>query len=384
MLLTQDLKPGAPELFFTQSRQIRVIAEFTFYTDSSSHDRSLSTSVLVKFESPFNACVIDWKTVYVYQRNMATRENNIGIAPTRNDPTPNRPTPDPASESVADTQAAHRGRSGDPSFLSEPLRAEMDPDNRKRPSASIDPAEDDVRTKEARRGAKNKGKTTQRAAHACIRCRRQKLRCLGGDPCERCVRTSNKCDFGLAGDPAVQSTGDENSTTVGVSIVGAESVVPREGGRDERLKHLEISVANLLGGLAEETDLSGQGYPNLEIFHELVRQRKEPSRSTSILPKNSTQRFPPPTHVRPLDPIRFGTDPINPAVSSNRVHNSVSPATLFDHSPNDSLTAPGSLETMTSRSAANRGEKERGVSVSATESLYEAPFRSLVPQVSLV
>lgn len=39
----------------------------------------------------------------------------------------------------------------------------------------------------------------QRAFQACERCRRKKLRCTGGCPCTRCVRSKAHCDFGDTG-----------------------------------------------------------------------------------------------------------------------------------------------------------------------------------------
>ena len=258
-------------------------------------------------------------------------------------------------------------------------------DRRKRPSTSTDSLEDGVRTKEARSGAKAKDKTGQRAAHACLRCRKQKLRCLGGKPCERCVRSSNVCDFGQSGGRAnIDTAAAIRTDSDPAPIIGTEPLTVHNPERDERLKLLETSVANLLAGLAEESDPAGQGYPNLEIFHEVVRHRKEPSRSTSSLQTATNTRLPPPTHVRPLDPIRFGTAPINPSISPSSTQqgqHSISPAIIFETSPhNSSYNARRSLDTMLNQSTHSGLSRDEGLP--ATESLYEAPFRSLVRPVS--
>lgn len=42
--------------------------------------------------------------------------------------------------------------------------------------------------------ASTEGHRPQRASHACQRCRRMKLRCVGGLPCERCKRAKQPCD----------------------------------------------------------------------------------------------------------------------------------------------------------------------------------------------
>ncbi|KAL1410967.1 hypothetical protein Q8F55_001910 [Vanrija albida] len=75
----------------------------------------------------------------------------------------------------------------------------------------------------------------KRAAQACLRCRKQKLRCLGGWPCKRCVKSKNKCDFGgPAGAP------------------GASAAARGPGGTDsaQRIENLEASVATLLAGMS--------------------------------------------------------------------------------------------------------------------------------------
>lgn len=320
---------------------------------------------------------------------MNFHDTDFGPSASRTSPNPIRNNVDPRGLSGADNSNANHDHHGPPapSFLG------TGADRRKRTSTSTDPFEVEVRPKDIRRGARTKDKTAQRAAQACLRCRRQKLRCLGGNPCERCVRTSNVCDFGLPGGQpggkAVQDACDVNSIgAIPAPIVAQEAATIQDEGRDERLKHLESSVVNLLAGLAEEPDLIGQGYPHLEIFHEVVKHRKEPSRSTPSLSSSTATRLPPPTHVRPLDPIRFGTAPSNPLISPTSTHQryqSISPAILVDTSPPEpSHKASHSLDAMLNRPAETRAGREGGLPYPGTESLYEAPFRSLVRHVSHV
>jgi hypothetical protein len=324
--------------------------------------------------------------------SVGSSSSRIESIPTRNDPS-NRTNLDPRSQFIADDGDTIHNHDGRPSSSSGPSssgqrRLGTASNNRKRAFASTDTSEEGVRTKDGRSGAKTKDKTAQRAAQACLRCRRQKLRCLGGNPCERCVKTSNVCDFGHTGGTAVQDTGNAISTgAVTQPMAREEPAAAHDQGRDERLKLLETSVANLLAGLAEEPDISGQGYPHLEIFHEVVKHRKEPPRSTPSLQSGTSTRLPPPTHSRPLDPIRFGTGSINPVISPSSSHqgqqHSISPALLFDSSPNEPpYKAPRSLDAMLNHSNTTRVDNERGLPPQATESLYEAPFRSLVRPVS--
>ena len=315
---------------------------------------------------------------------MTFREQGIGSSATRFDSIPTRNGQSGFEADASNTQHTNNGL---PSSSSAPRTSATASDSRKRTSSSTDIHDDESRPKEARTNARPKDRTAQRAAQACLRCRRQKLRCLGGNPCERCVRTSNTCDFGHTGGRVGPVTGDANSSeAVSAPVVGEDPAVAHDHGRDERLKLLETSVANLLAGLAEETDLNGQGYPHLEIFHEVVKHRTEPSRSGPSIPSSASTRLPPPTHVRPLDPIRIGPAPPNPVISpssTQRGQHSISPAMLFDSSPNESsYKAPRSLDAVLSHTIAARPGNEDRISSPATQSLYEPPFRSLVRHVS--
>ena len=93
------------------------------------------------------------------------------------------------------------------------------------------------------------GKTgVRRATQACLRCRKQKLRCVGGDPCDRCVKSKNPCDFGRPV-PGGMTT-SQSRTSIGPEVATA------------RLEQLESSVANLLAGLAGSNHSQAPNFPN--------------------------------------------------------------------------------------------------------------------------
>ncbi|WVF71872.1 hypothetical protein IAT40_006682 [Kwoniella sp. CBS 6097] len=138
----------------------------------------------------------------------------------------------------------------------------------------------------------------KRAAQACLRCRKQKLKCIGGWPCNRCTKSKNVCDFGRPGlgPPNREGTTEANA----------------------RLEQLESSVANLLAGLA-----SGNAYPNGEMLHTFDpaqrRAEKYPQDDSQPYPPQKAgdwaPSLPPPTHVRPIDPPRVGAAPVAPPVN---------------------------------------------------------------------
>lgn len=265
----------------------------------------------------------------------------------------------------------------------------------------------------------------KRAAQACVRCRKQKLRCLGGWPCNRCSKAKVVCDFGRPG--------------------------PGGGGAaNARLEQLESSVANLLAGLAGggmggygggsgshggrggEVSAGGGGgsrnagpYPNGEILHTfdpIVRNAysSEPRRYSSSsqtgsgpaswdhkasATSTSTSSFPaipPPTHRRPLDPPRFGDQAIQAVSPEEQARHQV----RFGSSPNVSFLPPvitspsqhGSSaygpspgSAVTGRSDEGRdgkrigkGQKAEERLAAATEGAFEPPFKALVYQVSQI
>nr|XP_019013828.1 uncharacterized protein I206_01902 [Kwoniella pini CBS 10737]OCF52609.1 hypothetical protein I206_01902 [Kwoniella pini CBS 10737] len=157
--------------------------------------------------------------------------------------------------------------------------------------------------------------TPRRAAQACLRCRKQKLKCTGGWPCNRCTKTKNICDFGRPG--LGPSSGGSSLTDNLIESTGGSGGI---NAANSRLEQLESSVANLLAGLAGSNGSNigsnkKVNYPNNEMLHTFdpVKKRQENLQTETgapypphLHPKNSKdhQTIPPPTHIKTLDPPR--------------------------------------------------------------------------------
>ncbi|KAK8869531.1 hypothetical protein IAR55_000097 [Kwoniella newhampshirensis] len=189
-------------------------------------------------------------------------------------------------------------------------------------------------------GASSSEPGARRAAQACLRCRKQKLKCIGGWPCNRCTKSKNVCDFGRPG----------------LGPPSREGTVVTEA--NARLEQLESSVANLLAGLAGSggggNGGSGGGatYPNGEMLHTFdpTRRRAESfatSESGRAYPPQKSAQWappdiPPPTHVRPLDPPRVGASalPLNAqttSMSPDEISQHGGPHVRFTSSPNNTF-----------------------------------------------
>ncbi|KAJ5378891.1 hypothetical protein N7509_012010 [Penicillium cosmopolitanum] len=84
----------------------------------------------------------------------------------------------------------------------------------------------------------------RRAMQACFACRKQKLRCLGGRPCVRCVKANKECVFGKPGQAS--ATPNSSTNTNGKVVEDGDGVAA-----GARLEYLESRVPNLLAGLDE-------------------------------------------------------------------------------------------------------------------------------------
>jgi hypothetical protein len=87
--------------------------------------------------------------------------------------------------------------------------------------------------------------TRQRAAQACLPCRRRKVRCSGGWPCRRCDTTGLTCDYGPGGRGGVGAGG------AGEEGQGSEM--------SARLMQLEATVSNLVGVIAAQQQQQRDG-----------------------------------------------------------------------------------------------------------------------------
>lgn len=205
-----------------------------------------------------------------------------------------------------------------------------------------------------------------RAPQACSRCRQQKLRCLGGIPCERCVKSGQVCTF-KAGAGSRQHRKNANISVDG-SISGTEDRSNGRGGPSKRVaRDRSPSRSNSTGSISAQVllDLAGRmGQTNRPSQIENI-----PSHNPYALPQSEhdSEGLPPPLHSRRHGPPRIDyrnqstTFPDNTSPQNNQmlVRNSIgslgdSPETLVGERPSE-----------------------------PEESLYEAPFRSLLVEVCL-
>lgn len=185
----------------------------------------------------------------------------------------------------------------------------------------------------------------QRASQACLRCRKQKLRCLGGDPCLRCVKRRIPCNF--KGKDLQHA--DEYEVTA----------------RDRNADADPVTGELALGGFAS--------FPGL--FDDLVAYTlpHNPGALTKHLPPSTNSgSLPPPTHTRPLEPPRLGVN----------LYTTVSPTSTHRGASSTADKTPAGSVGFTDGSAHVGGRENDALQTGPTESLYEAPFRRLIRQVS--
>ncbi|GFZ42302.1 hypothetical protein JCM24511_00016 [Saitozyma sp. JCM 24511] len=111
------------------------------------------------------------------------------IGSTSADPPVSRPTAGPSSHQIASlgssTSREHpdsRGAVQPPSNTSKRTNSDKAPKRKKRSSVYES-------------GGDGAGRGYRRASKACVRCRKHKLRCTGGDPCVRCTKFDFGCEF---------------------------------------------------------------------------------------------------------------------------------------------------------------------------------------------
>lgn len=246
----------------------------------------------------------------------------------------------------------------------------------------------------------NKPEGQRRAAQACLRCRKQKLRCTGGWPCKRCEKAKHECDFGKSGPNQYillqQQQQMQSSQRSGLGHRDSASEATA------RLEQLESSVANLLAGLAggngHGASGGGGGYPNGEIMHTFDPPNRSSFSSSDhphrLLPPPSAWAppIPPPTHIgRPDVPrfpdlhsssddtphVRFNTSPtvnlINPPLTSpsNYTSSGISPGSAIMKDGEKREKRLGKGEKAEERLAAAEGQGP-----------FDAPFKALVYHVS--
>jgi hypothetical protein len=142
----------------------------------------------------------------------------------------------------------------------------------------------------------------KRASQACLRCRKQKLRCLGGNPCARCLKAKTPCEYGKPG-TVVPRGRPSDGVDINHSLRG-------EHDKDEDdLNPDESRIASLL------VDLRGTTHRGRRPDEDFQRQDTEhterhPSswsrqRDASHFSTETGTRLSSSTYVRPLEPPRF-------------------------------------------------------------------------------
>ena len=212
--------------------------------------------------------------------------------------------------------------------------------------------------------------TGKRAAQACLRCRKQKLRCLGGDPCARCLKAKTACEYGKPGSSTARHAKDHEAKRRSSDARESTSRLERRPS-DSSLNQDENRIANLL------VDLRGATKGNPHFQAELLKHlgddtpAYDPSTSDSrhaidpSLSSSMNKSLPPPTHSRPSRLPRFGNQP-------------------SDQSPGNLSTSPGNLSRHAISPSIYGSSVARGKTPSeveekaARESLYDAPFKELL------
>ncbi|CAN9403101.1 unnamed protein product [Alternaria alternata] len=223
----------------------------------------------------------------------------------------------------------------------------------------------------------------RRATQACFRCRKQKLRCLGGRPCERCVKASKECDFGKPGHASPVPNSNNNTNTNGDVVEDRHGAAARAS-----LVRLEDSVTNLLAGL-QNTGTNGT-----DLFPALTAA---PATVSSTVPVTAPAPAPAPP---PLEPSSYHATALTSTATTALLSTS-DPLTTqglghvrFGDSPEVNFISPHSYSSRTETTSPsgehdvrtgnehrdNEGEERLA---SATKDGFGPPFQSLVYQPSV-
>lgn len=206
----------------------------------------------------------------------------------------------------------------------------------------------------------------RRAMQACFRCRRQKLRCLGGRPCARCVKANQECDFGKPGQaPVAPNLGTGTDTNAEVFEDGCGRA---PGGR---LESLENRVAGLLAGLHKVPTPAAAPFIPLPAPVTAPAATYDTTPFTNPATSALLSTSDPPT-TQGLGQVRFDNSP---------QVNFISP---HSYSSQPETTSPSAEHDAGPHGKHNHSEEEAEERLaSATRDGFEPPFQALVYQVSL-
>ena len=312
---------------------------------------------------------------------------------------------------IGSNGSAHLGNNLGPSYLDTSAHDqdhehhELDPlaglSSQKRDYSSSSSSSDhelDHRPKKQTSGNKksqaDKEKTgPRRATQACLRCRKQKLRCVGGYPCDRCVKSKNTCDFGRVSSASASAPGQRDSGGADVATA--------------RLEQLESSVANLLAGLAGGSGGHPPAFPNgADVLHQHFPAGHDPrdhspfvdtphagpswSTLSSSIPRPHADRLGS-IHTRPSNTsiaeelarshVRFSTSPSHILGPQHDLSPSTYSGSVFgSHSlENDDRKASIGFK----RKGKSKGQEPEERLAAVTDQPYDPPFKALTYEVSL-
>ncbi|KOS47919.1 hypothetical protein ACN38_g1123 [Penicillium nordicum] len=239
----------------------------------------------------------------------------------------------------------------------------------------------------------------RRAMQACFRCRKQKLRCFGGQPCVRCVKANTECDFGK---PGQGSAAPNSSTSTNGKVVEDGDGVAAGA----RLEYLESRVANLLAGLDEPGASGADPLPA-----PAAAPAPTPATAPSIAPLAAPVAAPVTAPAPALAPAADLPVPAPPTYDATAFTNTATSALLstsgppttqglgqvrFGNSPEVNLISPHSYSSRPETISPSReydagGRREHKDNeeeaeerlASATRDRFEPPFQALVYQPSV-
>ncbi|CAN9241101.1 unnamed protein product [Alternaria alternata] len=224
----------------------------------------------------------------------------------------------------------------------------------------------------------------RRAIQACFRCRKQKLRCLGGRPCERCVKAVKECHFGKPGGASAAPNSNTNTNK-------NDDVVEDRNGAAARasLVRLEDSVTNLLAGLHNTGTTNGTDL--------LPAPTAAPATVSPVVPITASAPALPPLGLSTYHGTALTTTATPPLLSEPDPPTARGLGQVrFGDSPEVNFISPHSYSSQTETTSPSREHDARTASqhkdnenegeerlASATKDGFGPPFQALVYQPSV-
>lgn len=192
-------------------------------------------------------------------------------------------------------------------------------------------------TKTRRRSPRDDDAPRQRAPQACERCRRMKLRCVGGDPCRRCKRAVIPCGFGARPvddiersptgiDPAVRLSQLEKAIT---SLIGnlstfapdaaamASALTGLQGSNQssQQFQHPQLQQPSQLQAIPSSNSVTGPSAFDLQLLPE-TDQAASSFHHIGLTSTGFSQGYLPPTFGTSASPFTSSTGPTLPSSTS--------------------------------------------------------------------